>query len=77
MVGTDLVPLSILNYILEHVWVLLFGFLDYFWVISVPSSTVHILRFGQNQVHNLYDHHGDPQRRDMAKQPDIDLERRQ
>ena len=65
------------NYILEHVCVLPFGFLDYFRVISVPSSTVHILRFGPKWVHNLYDHHGDPQRRDMAKQPNIDLDRRQ
>ena len=58
-------------------WALLFGFFEFFIMNRSLESTSNILSFGQNQVHNLYVHHGSPQRRIMAKQPDIDLERRQ
>ena len=55
------------------------AFLDHFFFFMNDDldCTSNILRFGQNQVHNLYVHHGAPQRRGMAKQPNIDLGRRQ
>ena len=55
------------------------AFLDHIFFImnNDLDCTSNILRFGQNQVHNLYVHHGDPQTRNMTKHPNIDLETRQ
>ena len=43
----------------------------------VPSAHTHDVEIWSKHVKKLNNHHGDPQRRDMAKQPNIDLERRQ